>query len=317
MGIARSSANFVASRETDALTNNSSLRLIKHQFLAEIQPSPKLSIGALLRFDQLKMSDPTDNTFISKTGFADQRLWMEFRLYDVVGSSLGLALLVKFPTYKIPTSQELLEQDLGSTVLLGDGQTDFSVLLTSEHWFSKNTRTRFDFGGTYRSELHAGELPFQIALGIVNPKVDFDFRIRGNLSFGNDGLGVGADAPEGIQELRTAFANSNYALASNPWGITLNPFLELWTSPKFAITFEYQYTIVGNQSPHYNLFAIGITHRWARNKFLSRPVYEKVDMSISQDPEKFQGEMIEESVAPRAIPDAPVKIDEDSDEEFR
>lgn len=317
LGFANTGSNFLDATSTEPLTQDASLRIISHKITAEVQPNPKLSFGAHISINQLTLGDPHSGLSVGNSGLGDQRLWGEFRFIDVVGSSLGLAIITKFPGYKNPTSQDLLTQGVDSVALLGDAQTDFSVLLTAEHWINKTVRARFDFGATMRTEGYSSEVPFQLALGFVNQKMDFDIRLKGNLTLGNDSLGQASNTPQGISELRKAFAGSAFALAQNPWIFTVNPYLELWTSPKHAITFEYQYSWMGARAPQYHYFGIGMTMRWAKNKFYRPNQYQKVDMSTVQDPEKFQGEMGEEDAGPKVKEDGPGREVEDGDEEFK
>jgi hypothetical protein len=296
-GIVKSSSNLVESGASGKLKDNATLRILQHRIVGEIQPSRHLSVGAMFAFDQMKLGDPRSQLSVTNSGLSDQRIWGEYRFLDQLGSSLGLAIMVKFPGYKNPTTLDLQSQGLGSTALLGDAQTDLTGLVTGEFWLSKNFRTRTNFGLTLRTEGYASEFPFLISMGYVSPKIDFDLRIRGNLSLQNDALSESVDAP-GIDELRQAFAGSNYALASNPRVIVVNPVVEIWTSTKNAFSFEYQYSFTGLNSPRFHFFGFGWISRWASNKRTRAKTFQQVDMSTQQEADQFQGELYDRDAEP-------------------
>lgn len=281
----RTSNNFVEPLLTDILDNNSRYRLFRHEITPEYQPNRKLSFGARLRFDSGKLSAPSGGE-ISKSSLSDQLMFMEFRFSDRPGSSLGIATMVKFPAYSNPTLTELqASADPSQTVLIGDGQIDFTVLLTSEKWLNNRWRLQADTGFTFRTDGYNSQLPFMVAAGFVTPKLDFNFQVKGMFA-----VGAEQSEPSETQTVRAAFANSNWSLSPNPWLIILEPNIELWITSKWALTVNYSYTLMGNYAPAYNMFGAGFIYRWAQTKVQARQTFQEVPISTDQEAGKFGGE---------------------------
>lgn len=280
----RTSNNFVEPLLTDILDDNSRYRLFRHEVTPEYQPNRKLSFGARLRFDSGKLS--TADKEISKSALSDQLMFMEFRFNDRPGSSLGLATLVKFPAYKNPTLTELqATTDPSQTVLIGDGQIDLTILLTSERWLSTKWRIQADTGFTFRTDGYNSQIPFMVAAGFVTPKIDFNFEVKGMFSVG----GEQSETTE-TQTIRSAFANSDWSLSPDPWLITLEPNIDLWITSKWALTVNYTYTLMGNRAPAYNQFGAGFIYRWAQTKVQARQTFQEVPITTDQEAGKFGGE---------------------------
>jgi hypothetical protein len=316
-GVLHSSSNLISTLTTDTLLDNSSLRVVRNSFIPEYQPNRNLSIGAVINLDSLTISDDNGNSE-HKSGLGDQWVWGEFRFFDKPGASMGLAMVVKFPGYKNPTLDDVQDSS-GNPIrnaYLGDAQTDLSVMGTSEYWTSNTWRARADLGFTYRTEQYSAEIPFLVSFGYVTPKVDIDFRVRGNLTFGNDSLAADAQQQSDLHE---TFENSLYALSGSPWVLALNPKVEVWLSTQWAASFDYLYSLMGQDSANFQSFGVGFTYRWAKTN-LNRPrTFQQVDISTDQEAGQFQGEEQQQSHAPKT--DYGTEIQEEpvpsGDEEFR
>ncbi len=303
-----SRTNFVSSRLTEPLDNGHSLSLYAQKIGIEFQPNRNLSVGAELSFDSLSLGG---STAPGKNAFGDQHVFMEYRFYDEVGASLGAAVVAKFPAYKNATIQEV--QDAGSTnfVFLGDAQSDLSALLTGEKWFQPTLRTRFDIGLKLRTDSYSHEIPFLASIGFVTPKVEFDFKFIGNAVLGSssDGSSIGV--------LESAFSNSKYALSLNPWVFAIQPSMELWLSTSWALSFDYRYSLMGNNSPSFHMFSFGLIFRSAENRSKVKKTFQQVDIRTDQESGQFQGENQQKTLEPQAVDPTPIE-DKNStgDEEF-
>ena len=301
------SLNFIEGNKTERLTSNASFRVTRHQFTGEFQPNRYLSVGAILAYDSAKLGDVSAE--LTKSALSDQRIFAEYRLIDEVGSSLGVALVAKFPGYNNPTVAELTASGDQSAILFGDGQTDLSMMATSELWFTPQIRSRFDIGYAYRTEKYAGEFPMLASLGFVTPKVEVDVRFRGNFTAGNDGESNGS-----VPQLQTAFAKSQYALAVNPWVLCIQPSVEVWVNPKWALDFDYTYSLIGVNSPNFQNFRLGVTYRWAQTTVRRPRTFQQVDIRTNQEEGVFQGESQGRKLEPKVEDPSPI-IDEPSGEE--
>lgn len=302
----RTTGNFVSAMTTEPLTDEASLKIFRHSLSAEIQPNRKFSAGLELSLDAASLGDPSSSGSATRSGPSDQRVFAEYRFIDRPGLSLGSAILIKFPAY---TNLNLTEiQDLGSTVFLGDAQSDLSVMLTSEYWFSMETRFRVNAGYTHRLESFAPELPFMVAFGIVTPKFDVDFRVIGNLA-----LGQSIDDPD-LATLRQATANSRYALSDNPSTIILNPVIELWTTNQLALVAEYKYSLFGSDSPFFHEFRAGFTYRWAERDVRTPRTFQQIDIRSDHEEGSFGAETKRNEpriVNPQPIVEEPIPGDEE------
>jgi hypothetical protein len=281
-----SSSNFVERLLTDTLRNESRLRIRRHEFIPEFQPNRKFSIGMKVVLDQIGLLNGNDGTSISRTALGDQILFSEFRVLDEPGSSLGFAGLVKVPAYSNPTLAELeASTDPTRTILPGDAQIDTTLMLTSEYWAGTNLRFRGDVGYTIRLDGYAPELPYNVSVGVVNPKMDLELRLRGNFA-----LGAGIENDADAAQIRRAFADSDYAYSPNPWVMVIEPAVELWLSAKFAATFQYSYSIMGNRSPAFHAMGAGMIYRWAETRNRPRRSFREVPIHTDQEAGRFDGD---------------------------
>jgi len=279
--LVNSSANFTQRLVTDTLTGDARLRILRHELAAEFQPNRKLSLGARINLDSLSLSSDL-NTLAKRTSLGDQSLFAEFRVLDEPGSSLGFAAIAKIPAYSNPTLLEIAETGEDHTILPGDAQLDTTLMLTTEYWLGTNLRMRADAGYTLRLDGYAPELPYNVSVGVVNPKMDFELRLKGNFS-----LGAGEENDADTQAIRDAFANSDYAYSPNPWVMVIEPYVELWISAKTAINLQYSYSLMGNRSPAYHAMAAGFVYRWAETRSRPRKTFKEVPIGTDQEAGKF------------------------------
>lgn len=305
-----SNSNFVDTLSTEPLTDNANLRVLRQSVVVEFQPSRDISAGLILNLDSARVSDAVTALSVSRSRLSDQYLFFENRIIDRAGTSLGLGGTVKFPAYSNPTLPELQGTGAGSAVFLGDAQSDFSLLAMAEFWTNALIRVHFDTGFTYRLEGYGHEIPFQVAVGFVTPKLDFNLKVRGNFSLGNDS-GTQTD----VASLRAAAANSFYALAQNPWTIIINPTLELWMSNKWAIDFGYAHSLMGNNSAMFDEFTVGIRYRWAQRRDKTQKTFQQIDIKTDQEEGRFQTD--DSKKEPKAFDSKPIIDLDETDEEFR
>lgn len=286
-------SNFIGPTLYQRLDGNASFSLFQHTLIPEFQPNRRLSVGGY--FSAISAAvNPAGKQGVSATKLGDQRLFVEYRFFDSLGKSLGLALVPKFPGYTNPTVDELSEQGVTTAVLVGDAQIDFSVLLTSELWPSDVVRIRLDGGMTIRTDAFANEMPFMVSVGYVNPRVDLDLKVRGNASLGS----TAANTDTTIEPLRTAFAHSDYAFSDTPWTIILQPTAEFWFTPQWAIGAEFAFSALGNNSARFRGFGFGLTFREAQAKRVIPKTFKEVDLSTDQESGVFQGELQEKANQP-------------------
>ncbi len=280
-----SSSNFLERLVTDPLTNNARLRIIRHELIPEFQPNRKLSFGARVVLDSLSMTADS-GSWAGRTTLGDQAFFVEFRVLDEPGSSLGFAGVVKIPSYSNPTLLELTESSApNNTLLPGDAQTDTTLLLTTEYWAGANLRLRADAGLTKRLDGYASELPYNLSIGVVNPKMDFELRLRGNFS-----LGKGESNDTDTETIREAFSNSDYAYSPSPWVMVIEPNVELWLSAKTAVSLQYSYSVMGKNSPSYHAMSAGLIYRWAETHNSPRKTFKEVPIYTDQESGRFEGD---------------------------
>lgn len=295
-------SNFIAPMIYSKLDNSSKITIFSHNFSAEFQPNRRLSVGGIFNISSASLS-PLNTTGIASSKLGDQRLFVEYRFYDAPGKSVGFAFVPKFPGYSNPTSDELAAEGITTAVLFGDAQVDITTLLTTEFWPSSTIRTRFDTGYTYRTEKFAAEVPYLASMAYVNPRIDLDFRIRGNFSL------AGSTADTSLASLRSAFANSKYVYSDNPWVLILQPSAEFWLTPRFALGFNFNYAALGNNSAHFTEFGLNFTFREASTLRKRRGTFKEVDIGTDQENGMFQGEI-------QGKPESRDATPESADEEF-
>ncbi|MBS1985707.1 MAG: hypothetical protein JST16_16225 [Bdellovibrionales bacterium] len=300
-------SNFVGPSTYKSLEDKSTYSVVKHSLLGEYQPSRKLSVGAIFNLNSAALN-PATGTGVSDSGFGDQYLFAEYRFFDEPGSSLGVAFVPKFPGYKNPTIAELVAANKNRVALLGDAQVDFTTLMTSEFWPSNSVRIRADFGYTMKTESLPSEIPFLFAGAYVNPKVDLEFRVRGNFSMG----GTDPTADADTATIKSGMAGSDYVYANAPWTVVMQPAIEFWVSPSMGLTADYSYAVMGNHSPHYQEMAIGLMFREAKIVKKSKRTFREVDIGTDQEAGQFQGETNNAPAAPQGTP-----TESPRDEEFR
>ena len=292
-GYTGTSANRADSTTTVPLDGSKAIRVFSHEFGLEYEPNRKLSFGGIFRIDSVSLLSGSD-AGASKSALGDQRVFLEYRYYDVPGASLGTAFVAKFPGYSNPTASEAAAATTG-TVLLGDAQIDFLAALTSEVWISDTTRFRGDLGYMLRTQGFPAELPFMLSIGFVTSRIDLDLKLKGNLPI------VGQNDDVGIATVRKSFANSMYAYSPSPWVISAGPSVELWMKPNFAVTFEYTASLIGNQSPYSQEIKGGLVYRWAETKAKRSRTFQDIDFGVDQEAGKFSGDKNDE--APNSTPD--------------
>lgn len=286
VGYFTSKSNFVSSTVFQSLTNKSKLTLFTHDFTAEFQPNRRLSVGGILNLTSGAMNPSNSKgTALSKLG--DQRLFAEYRFYDAPGRSVGFAFVPKFPGYANPTEEQLTQQGVTTTVLLGDSQVDFTTLLTTEFWPSTTIRARLDAGYTYRTEGFSAEIPYMVSLGYANPRVDLDVRVKGNFSMG----GGDTSSDSNLAVLKAAFENSNYAYSNTPWVAVIQPTAEFWVTPRIGLSFDFSYSLFGKDSARFVSYGAGISFREATTQNRPRKTFQEVDIGTDQEAGMFQGEV--------------------------
>ncbi len=269
---------------TDVLPEGKTLRYFTHELAVEFQPNRRVAFGANFRFLQMNLNDGIGDGF-SDSKLGDQRIFTEYRFYDHPGSSLGLAGVVKFPLYKTPTAADLQASDDPSrTVLAGDGQLDAALLLCGEHWMNEVFRLRLDTGINFRTQAFASEIPYQLAVGFVTPKMDLDLRIKGNIPLGQ------GDSLEGLDEVKTAFAESHYALSPAARQLIVNPSVALWVSPTLSFHFDYEMSVSGKNSANFMGFIFGLGYRWAKTKTERPRTFREVDIRKNLEGDRFEAE---------------------------
>lgn len=278
--------NFLEDGIVESLKNESTLRIFRHEFTPEYQPNRKLTIGAKLVFDQMKMGSEATDEDIKRSGLGDQSIFTEFRFLDQPGFSLGFGGVVKFPLYGNPGLKELNEsKDPSRVLLIGDSQIDVTAMITAEKWFGTVFRIRSNLGYTSRFDGYASEIPYLFSLGTATPKMDIELRIYGSKS-----VGAGTPNDSDTKQIRSAFGNSDYAYSPNPSLVIVEPNLELWVSAKSAVALSYSYALRGTFAPSYHAFGLGYIYRWAETYTKSPRSYKEVPIFVDQESGKFEGE---------------------------
>jgi hypothetical protein len=281
----KTSSNFISSQFTDVLANSGQVFVHQHKLLVETQPNRRFSAGLELSFDRVSLENLSAEN--SATKFGDQRLFMEYRFFDVVGASAGFAFVAKFPAYSNSSLQELQASGNALSPRHGDAQSDFGILLTGEYWPSEAVRFRTDLGYLYRTSGYATQLPYLASLGVVTQKVDAELRLVGNFSLGGETSSLSA---QDESDLSDSVLGSNYFISRNPWMLMVEPRVEVWFSPKWALSFGYKTPLIGNRAAKFHSFALGIVYRWFETK-RSRPrTFQQVDIETDQESGVFQGE---------------------------
>jgi hypothetical protein len=295
LGYFKSTSNFDNSGSSTNLSSGSSINRYQHEIIPEYQPSRFLNIGAKLHFDSSQINDSKGNSE-AKNSFGDQVFFSEYRFFDAVGSSLGLAFLAKFPLYTNTTSASLNASGKQSTVLLGDAQSDYTVMATGEHWLHKSLRTRVDFGYSYRSDNYSAELPYMFAIAYVSYKLDLEFRLKGNLSLENDKLNPNDSSSKATKQVQNAHGGSKFALAENPVIHVFQVASEFWFNPLWSGEVSFALPYKGIEAPKYWETRFGITYRWVEKDQTIRRTLKGVDISTDQDKGKFEGEENDEFI---------------------
>lgn len=278
VNVINSSDNFFSSSTHDPLFDDSKITVTQHQLLAEYQPNRLLSMGALLSSDQV---DIENNTGIaSESGLGDQRVFVEYRLVDEIGYSLGMASILKFPLYSNPDPVT----STNPTAALGDAQTDFTVMGTGEKWFTNSIRTRVNLGLTFRTEGFATEIPFLVSVGFVTHRLDLDLKISGNFSLGND------DFDSAQATIKGNFGASDYIFAENPMIVNLHPTIDFWITPKWGLNFEFKYSLMGERAPLFTQVTGGLSYRWAKINGKVKRSFKEVDIGTDQNKGLFDQE---------------------------
>jgi hypothetical protein len=295
LGYFKSQNNFSTGGTAQPLLLSSSISRFQHQFIPEYQPTRFLAIGAYFNFDSLQIRDSSSNSE-GKNAFSDQVFFVEYRMFDVPGSSIGIAILGKFPLYENITSGKLNSTGKRSTVLLGDAQSDYSLMATSEVWPQKHFRVRGDFGYTYRSDDYSAEIPYQLGLAYVNMKLDLELRLKGNLSLDNDKLNPNDPSSKATVQVQNAFGGSQYALSGNPILHIFEVAGEYWFNPLWNLMASYSMPYKGNDAPKYWQCRFGLTYRWVERDQYIRRTIKDVDISTDQEKGKFEDDSNDEFV---------------------
>jgi len=304
-----SSSNFVSALSVDPLPTKYGINLFRHEFAFEFQPSRKLSLGTILTMMSATVDNGTNQA--AKTSPGDQFLFAEYRVYDVPGASVGGAFVFKIPGYNNLTFKEFQDTGASNLVIFGDGQSDITGLATAEYWPSQVIRLRSDVGYTYRTDQYSAEVPLQLALGFVTPRVEVDLRFRGNLTLRTDGF---ESTSTGLDKLKSAYGGTEMVYSANPWLFVVNPAVELWLSPKWGVGFEYAYSLFGNRAPYFQHMGLSLTYRWAKTVRVNPRTFKEVDIGTDQESGQFQGEVQGKDLEPKTS--NPERIREESDEVF-
>jgi hypothetical protein len=304
------SSNFVEALSIEPLKNEASISMYKHEFSLEYQPSRKISLGALLSVYSASISNELVSDPEVRTSPGDQFFFGEYRFYDEPGASVGGAFVLKFPGYSNPTFQEFQASGSSLAILMGDAQTDVTGLITGEYWPSQVVRGRIDTGYTFRTEQYSAEIPFLASIAFVTPKIEVDLKVRGNFTLRTDKFQSSSD---GADELKKAFGGSDYAFSANPWIFVINPTVEMWVSPKWAVGFDYSYPLFGNRAPFYQNIALSLTYRWAKSARRNQKTFREVDIGTDQESGQFQGEIQGKDLEPKAA--QPERIREEPEDE--
>lgn len=285
-GLLYTAENYIESQVTEPLPNASKIKRNRHTIGFEYQPDRSLSAGFIFNYDKISLSNDVGSP-AEKSGLSDQRIFGEYRFYDKPGASIGGAIIVKFPLYSNPTYQSLQNSRASSVALLGDAQSDFSFLLTSEFWFVDNLRLRTDLGYTYRTEHYSGEFPFMGSVAYVSPRLDLDIKIAGNLSQKNDDFNPTTSE---VDQVRALFGSSEYAYAKDPWVLFVNPTADIWLNKLWAFSVDYKQSLMGQNSPAFWEVRAGLIYRWASNAASRRRKVKEVDIDTDQEEGNFPGE---------------------------
>ncbi|MEZ4814879.1 MAG: hypothetical protein R3A80_06695 [Bdellovibrionota bacterium] len=259
----------------------------------EYQPSRELSLGAYFNIDSLKLSG--NGQQLTKSGFSDQYVFGEYRFIDEPGQSIGFATVFKIPLYSVPGEVGATTDDF---LLLGDGQIDASLLLTTEYWAWRNIKLLGDIGLTYRTDEHATELPFQVGAEYVSPKYNIGVAVLGNLSFKNDK----ATQATTTQEIQSLTGNTNYVFATNPETIIFELKGEYAFNYSWAGMLSFQNSIWGKNSPFFVNISAGISYRFFEPSESKRSARE-VGIETDDTSKDFEGELQEEAPAEDLLDD--------------
>jgi len=276
-------ATFDGGAEKQALDGN----LTRFRFVInpEYQPTRELSLGAYLNFDSLKLDN--NGEALSKSGFGDQFIFGEYRVVDEPGHSIGFATVFKIPLYSVPGEVGAGTENF---LLLGDGQIDSSLMLTTEYWAWRNFRLTGDLGFTYRTDEHATELPFQLAVAYVSPKYNLGIGLIGNLSFKNDK----ATKTTTSQQIQSLTGGTNYTFATNPETIILEIKGEYAFNYSWALIAGFQNAMWGKKSPSFVNFNAGVSYRFFEPSEIKRSARE-VGIETDDSTSEFDGEIQERS----------------------
>jgi hypothetical protein len=262
---------------------DASLTRIRFVINPEYQPTRELSLGAYLNFDSLTLSG--DEQKLGKSGFSDQFIFGEYRVVDEPGHSIGFATVFKIPLYSVPGEVTGTSEDF---LLLGDGQIDSSLLLTTEYWAGRNFKLIGDIGITYRTDEHATELPFQVGAEYVNPKYNLGIYILGNLSFKNDKATQNTTS----QQIQSLTGNTGYVFANSPEIIIFGLKGEYAFNPSWALIGDFQNSVWGKSSPYFINFSAGVSYRFFDPSTSPRRARE-VGIETDDASQEFEGEMQE------------------------
>jgi len=264
-------------------TLDGSLTRYRFTLNPEFQPNRQFAFGAYLNFDSLKLS--TTKTQLSKSGPSDQYLYGEFRFLDEPGYSLGFSSIFKFPVYSAPST---VDTSTPPFLLLGDGQIDGSLLLSGEFWPWNNFRLLGDVGMTYRTDDHAGEVPFQLAASYVTPEFNIGLAVRGNFTLNNDK----ATNTVTSQQIQIHTGATNYVYANSPQVIALEIKGEYDFNYRWGVLADFQDSISGRNSPDFVYFGLGISCRFFEPSVARRSARE-VGFETDDSLKEFEGEMQE------------------------
>lgn len=279
------SQNATFDSESEKIELGGTLTRFRFVVNPEYQPTRELSLGAYLNFDSLKFSGTAET--LAKAGFGDQYIFGEYRVVDEPGHSIGFATIFKIPLYSVP---DQVGAGSGGFLLLGDGQIDTSLMLTTEYWAWRNIRLTGDLGFTYRTDEHATELPFQLAVAYVDPKYNIGLGLVGNLSFKNDK----ATSTTTSQQIQVLNGGTNYTFANSPETVILEIKGEYAFNYSWALLAGFQNSLWGKKSPYFINFNAGISYRFfepSESKRSAREVGIETDDSSSE----FDGEIQERS----------------------
>jgi len=251
----------------------------------EYQPSREVSFGAFLNFDFLSLQE-TNKPQISKSGPADQFVFGEYRFFDNPGQSVGIASVVKIPVYSTPQKVSVTTPPF---LILGDGQIDATLLLTTEYWLTKNFKFYLDSGFTYRSDDHSYEIPYNTGLEFKVPRYTIGANLRGTSSLKTDSTRL--SQVSGLFHDKSG--GTNYIFAENPTILIGKIYGEYSLNHEWALTAKFENSMTGKNAPFFYLVGVGLSYRNIEYTTYIPRTARDVGIETDDSDDEFDGEIQE------------------------